>query len=115
MGRPIGRKTITVLTAQKSMDPYSQELVDDWKLTPAESPPVTGCDVQQGTSREDLINRDGVLVAWTVFAPAGTQVTAYNRVRYNGDDYTVYGHPAEWDSHSGRIDYVEIVLQDWRG
>lgn len=114
MGRPIGRKSITVLTAQKSLDPYSQALVDDWKLTPSELP-VTGCDVQPGTTQEYLLGRDGVLVAWTVFAPAGTPVTAYNRVRYKGTDYEVYGHPAEQDSPSGRLDYVEIVLKDWRG
>lgn len=114
MGRPIGRKTITVLTAQTSPDPYSQEQVADWSLPPAEVE-VKGCEVEPGTTQEYLLNRDQVLVAWTVFAPAGTQVNAYNRVRYNGTDYTVYGHPAEWDSPSGRLNYVEIVLQDWRG
>ncbi|MDN4645363.1 hypothetical protein [Arthrobacter sp. PsM3] len=114
MGRPIGRKSITVLTAQKSLDPYSQEPVDDWTLPPAETT-VTGCEVEPGTTQEYLLNRDQVLVAWTVFAPAGTQVSTYNRVRFNGNVYTVYGHPAEWDSPSGRLNYVEIVLQDWRG
>lgn len=114
MGRPIGRKTVTVLTAQKSLDPYSQELVDDWTLPPAEVV-VGGCEVEPGTTQEYLLNRDQVLVAWTVFAPAGTVINAYNRVRFNGNDYNVYGHPAEWDSPSGRLNYVEIVLQDWRG
>lgn len=115
MGRPLGRKTITVLTAQQTQDPYSQELKDDWSLPPAAEVDVRGCEVEPGTTQEYLLNRDQVLVAWTVFAPAGTQVSAYNRVRYNGEVYTVYGHPAVWDSPSGRLDYVEIVLQDWRG
>lgn len=114
MGRPIGRKTIEVLTAQKTTDPYSGEPVDDWTQTPS-TVTVKGCDVQPGTTQEYLLNRDNVLVAWTVFAPVGTQVTAYNRVRFNGTVYTVYGQPAEWDSTSGRLNYVEIVLQDWRG
>lgn len=114
MGRPLGRKSITVLTAQKSADPYSGDPVDDWALPPTEIL-VKGCDVQPGTTQEYLLNRDQVLVAWTVFAPPGTQVTSYDRVRYNGTVYTVYGHPAEWDSPSGRMDYVEIILQDWRG
>jgi hypothetical protein len=114
MGRAIGRKTIEVLTAQQTQDPYSQELVDDWTLEPS-AVTVTGCEVEPGTTQEYLLNRDQVLIAWTVFAPAGTAVTTYNRVRYNGNVYTVYGHPAEWDSPSGRLNYVEIVLQDWRG
>lgn len=114
MGRPLGRKTITVLTPQKTADPYSGEQVDDWSQPPTEVL-VKGCQVEPGTTQEYLLNRDEVLVAWTVYAPAGTQVTTYNRVRYNGSVYTVYGHPAQWDSASGRLDYVEIVLQDWRG
>jgi len=114
MGRPLGRKTITVLTPQKTADPYSGDLVDDWTQPPAEVL-VKGCQVEPGTTQEYLLNRDQVLVAWTVYAPPGTQVNTYNRVRYNGTVYTVYGHPAQWDSPSGRIDYVEIVLQDWRG
>jgi hypothetical protein len=114
MGRPLGRKSITVLTPQKSADPYSGAQVDDWALTPTEVL-VKGCQVEPGTTQEYLLNRDQVLVAWTVYAPPGTQVTAYNRVRFNGTVYTVYGNPAQWDSPSGRIDYVEIILQDWRG
>jgi len=51
MGRPLGRKTITVLTPQKSADPYSGEQVDDWSLPPAEVL-VKGCDVQPGASQE---------------------------------------------------------------
>ena len=114
MGRPLGRKSITVLTPQKTADPYSGEQVDDWSQPPTEVL-VKGCDVQPGASQEYLLNRDSALVAWTVYAPPGTQVTTYSRVRYNGTVYTVYGHPADWESASGRIDYVEIILQDWRG
>jgi len=114
MGRPLGRKTITVLTPQQSTDPYSGEPVDDWTLPPTELL-VKGCEVEPGTSQEYLLSRDQVMVAWTVYAPAGTPVTAYSRVRFNGVVYTVYGQPAQWDSPSGRIDYVEIILQEWRG
>lgn len=114
VGRPMGRKTITRLRALTVTDPYSQAATLDWSQAPAELD-VTGCEVQPGTTQEYLLSRDQVLVAWTVFAPAGTDVTEYDRVRFNGRAYTVYGHPAEWDSPSGRMNYMEIVLQDWKG
>lgn len=114
MPRGLGRKSITVLTAQQSTDPASGVLVDDWTLPPT-GVVVNGCDVQPGTTQEYLLSRDQVLVAWTVYAPRGTVVTAYNRIRFNGITYTVYGQPAQQESPSGRIDYTEIVLQDWRG
>lgn len=112
--RPIGRLSITRLRAKTVTDPYSQTSELDWTQPPDELL-VKGCDVQPGTTHEYLLQRDQVLVAWTVFAPPGTDVTEYDRVRYNGDIYTVYGHPAPWASPSGRLDYLEIVLQDWRG
>lgn len=110
--RPIGRKTITVQRAPLVTNDYGDQ-VRDWS-NPVETV-VKGCDVQPGTTQEYLINRDQVTVAWTVYAPPGTDVTEYDRVVFNGTAYEVDGHPAQWDSYSGRQDYVEIILKDWNG
>lgn len=112
MGRPLGRKSITVQRGTRVMDPYGDETLS-W-ATPTETL-VKGCDVQPGTTSEYLINRDNVTVAWTVFAPPLTDVTEFDRVLFNNRVYEVDGHPAQWDSFSGRQDYLEIVLKDWSG
>jgi hypothetical protein len=113
MGRPLGRKTITVERAPRVVNTYG-DTVPDWSGTLTQTV-YTGCDVQPGTTQEYLIGRDNVLVAWTVFRAGPIDVTEFDRVLFNGRTYEVYGHPAEWDSYSGRQDYTEIVLKDWSG
>lgn len=113
MGRPLGRKTITVQRAPKVVNDYGDTVLD-WSGVLVETV-VTGCDVQPGTTQEYLIGRDNTLVAWTVFAARNVDVTEFDRVVYLGRVYEVYGHPAQWDSFSGRQDYTEITLKDWSG
>jgi len=113
MGRPLGRKQITIQRAPRSQNVYG-DTVPDWAGTLTETV-VRGCDVQPGTTQEYLIGRDNTLVAWTVFVPGRVDVTEFDRVVFSGRTYEVYGHPAEWDSYSGRQDYTEIVLKDWSG
>lgn len=113
MGRPLGRKTITIQRAPRMTSTYGDN-VPNWSGTLVQTV-VTGCDVQPGTTQEYLIGRDNVLVAWTVFAPRNVDVTEFDRVLFNGRTYEVYGHPAQWDSYSGRQDYTEITLKDWSG
>lgn len=113
MGRPLGRKSITVQRAAQVMNVYG-DMVPDWSGAPSETV-YAGCDVQPGTTQEYLIGRDSTLVAWTVFRAGTVDVTEFDRVIFNGRTYEVYGHPAEWDSYSGRQDYTEITLKDWAG
>jgi hypothetical protein len=113
MGRPLGRKSITVQRAPLVQNPYG-DTVPDWSGTLTQTV-YGGCDVQPGTTQEYLIGRDNVLVAWTVFRAGVLDVTEFDRVLYNGRVYEVYGHPAKHDSFSGRQDFTELVLKDWSG
>ena len=115
MTRLGGRESITILRAQTSTDPYSQAQTIDWSLPPARTV-VYGCTVEPGASTEYLINRDYVEVAFTVDAPKGTDVTALDRVEYNGTTYEVFTEPKIWNySPSGRLDYVEVMLKERKG
>jgi hypothetical protein len=111
MGRPLGHDTITVQRAQTSTDPYSQELAPDWSLPPTETD-VPGCDFQPGASTEYLIGRDFSEIGGTVFAPTGTDVTAYDRILFKGTVYDVDGEPEVWP---GRLGYVGIHLKVRKG
>lgn len=113
MGRPLGRKSITVQRAPLVMNTYG-DTVPDWSGTLTQTA-YAGCDVQPGTTQEYLIGRDNVLVAWTVYRAGAIDVTEFDRVLFAGRVYEVYGHPAKHDSYSGRQDFTEITLKDWAG
>lgn len=107
-----GRTTVHVVRAQLILDGHNNE-VRDWQN--ATRTPVPHCYVEPGTSQEDLVNRDEVLIAWTVFAPPGTDVLATDRVEHRGVDYEVFGEPAPMEGFTGRLDHTVISLQKWEG
>jgi hypothetical protein len=57
-------------------------------VTPRESSPQVGGPEQQA--------RDTVVVGWTVYAPAGTDVRTTDRVQIRGMDCDVTGEPGNW-------------------
>lgn len=112
MMRRLGKTTIQIVRAPLITDAHNNQ-IPDWAN--ATRTPVTGCYVEAGTTQEDLVNRDEVRVAWTVFAPAGVDVVATDRVEHAGVDYEVVGAPAPMESFTGRLDHTVIALQKWEG
>ena len=87
-------ETVEVLSSSSTTDAYNNT-VEDW-TTPTETP-VEDVGVEPRPSTED--NRDArnaVTSGFTLYMPAGSVVTAKNRIRVRGDDYAVDGEPAEW-------------------
>lgn len=111
-GRKPGRDTITVVRAPITTDAHNNDR-RDWAA--ATETVVEGCEVQPQGSQENLVNQDQVLIAYKVFAPAGTDVKATDRVKYDGETFEVFGHPGAWKTRGGRLDYVAISLVDWKG
>lgn len=90
---PFG-ETVQVLSSSSTTDAYNNT-VEDW-ATPTETA-VADVAVEPRPSTED--NRDArnaVTSGFTLYMPAGSVVTAKNRIRVRGDDYAVDGEPAEW-------------------
>lgn len=108
----LGRDTITILRAPLERDGHGN---DKRNWSAAAETPVTGCDAQPVGSQETLVNEDQVLLSYKVYAPAGTDVVATDRVSYGGTTYDVFGEPERWRSRSGRLDYVLVTLVNWRG
>lgn len=75
---------------------------------------IRGCDIQPGATQEDLQNRDGALVQWTVFAPGHPDVRATDDGEYRGVDYSVEGMPAPWPG-SPAVKHTVIMLKAWEG
>ena len=86
-------ETITRLRAPKASDPYSQTAQEpDW--THAAEVDIAGCVVYPAaTTAAEVydVGRDKLMQILTLLAPAGTDLTAYDRVRVRGQVYEVTG------------------------
>lgn len=94
----------------------------DWQGDPAGSATetdVTGCMVEpagsqggQASSREaNSSGGDTVITTAQLFAPAGTDILATDRVRWRGDVYAVDGKPDKWHDDTGAEDHVLARLR----
>lgn len=90
-------ETVTRLRAGTTTDPYSGEPVEDWSA-PTELD-VVSLFVEPRPSQEPVQDaRNAVTSGFTVGLPAGTDVTARDRLRVRGVVYRVLGEPADWRS-----------------
>lgn len=107
------RKTITVVHPGVLIERGKE--VPDWSTDAVTRTPVTGCSVQPGNGGRDLDHRDGVMAAYTVFAPPGTDIEGTCRVELPGKSgqFILLGEPMDQD-HGLRVDHVMFALQRWR-
>lgn len=111
MGRPIGIVQIGVKRAPMKSTPKGDRR--DWANAVVTT--VKGCDIVPGSTQELLINRDEVIVAWTVLAPINTDINAYDRVVFNGNEYEIVGDPMPYVTPSRRLDHLVVLIQKWSG
>jgi hypothetical protein len=50
----------------------------------------------------------------TAYAPEGSDVKAGDRIKYDGNVYTITGDPRIWIG-ANRCSHVQLNLQRWRG
>lgn len=89
---------------------------DDWD-NPEPVRTIEGCLVSPGVSIEDNDRQDAQQVAYTVLAPAGTDILTTDKVEVElepGLDLAVYGRPKRIPSPTGRLDHLQIELQEWK-
>ena len=51
----------------------------------------------------------------TLYAPAGSDIKAGDRIEYGGKTYTIDGDPREWKSPTGVVSTVQCPLKEWEG
>lgn len=71
---------------------------------------VAGCSVQPDASSELTDGRDAITTGLRAWLPAGTDVLATDRVRYDGELYAIDGRPSRWVDLDGVEDHVELRL-----
>lgn len=86
---------------------------DDWgnRTGSDTETPVTGCSVQPGAGTESTDQGDLLITNLTVFCPPGTDVTAADRMRWQGTVYEVDGSPDAWHDQGGGGSHVQVQLK----
>lgn len=89
-------ETVTRLRAPLVTDRYGSQ-VRDWANATRTDIPGGGL-APRPAGEEDGQGREGVIIGWTWFAPAGTDILATDRVEVRGEVHQVDGEPADWRS-----------------
>lgn len=102
--------TVTRLRAPNSTGPDGAEIPGDWDNTPDEALDKTDypCEFQPLSSTENVVAQQRVESTHRAFLPAGADVLATDRLRFNGVDYQVDGDPERWRIR-GREHHIEVL------
>lgn len=76
---------------------------------------INNCSVQPSSTSLSQDGRVlGVQDGLTVYAQAGIDVAAGDRIQYGGNVYTINGDPLDWPA-AGTLQHIQLNLQRWRG
>ena len=88
-------------------------VIPDWNNSTVLA--IDHCLFQYGTSILDQDGRVlGIQDGATVCAPVDADIKAGDRIRYDGDIYTIDGRPLVW-KNVGRLDHMKLNLRRWSG
>lgn len=110
----IARQVITILRPVTVLD-HNVE-VPDWNQPPAETVTVPGCSVQPTGGSEDRARQDELSVTFSVWAPVGTTVGAFDRVLVDSypEPLRLVAEVQVWAVNQ-RLDHVVLDFGAWKG
>lgn len=120
MGISFKNQTIVILKPNYVTE--RGDSIEDW--TSPTRINQSGCRVQprvrdevyfSGTNDSGGVSRNAVVRAFVVFAPYDTPVTEYDKVEYEGRQYSVEGSVRPWRSVTGDLAHVEFVIEEVAG
>lgn len=109
-----GERVIRVRPRRTTTDRYGAT-VADWSTTTRAS--LTGCSLSpRGESEDTTGGRQGVIVGYTLYAPAGADIRPTDRIEARGETFEIDGEPGDWRSpYSRRVVGVELALRRVEG
>lgn len=89
---------VTRVRAGQVADPYSGGTVETWDEGQVSKLDMTTLAPPEPRPSSEPVQdaRNAVVSGWTLYLPAGSDVTALDRMRVRGVDYPVQGEPAVW-------------------
>lgn len=114
MGIPISFATKTVERVRPTEVDDRGNVHRDY-TNPESVIPIEGCIVQPMTGGENDENRSAVMRQLSIQLPAGADVSEFDHIRYKGRDYEIVGDDQDWESPTGALDHVNLLVQRWEG
>lgn len=106
--------SVTRVRPQTTTDAHNPVAAVDWTLTPVSST-LTGCRFQPVSTSEDLRLREGVEVNARLLGPLDLDLTAQDRIVFDGLTYEVVGEPLNHRGPVGNVAHVEVLLRRFDG
>lgn len=113
IGGLAARHTLTRLRVP-AVDDGRGNVQPDWTAAPEETA-LPGWAVDAGSTVEDLVNRDGAEVSFTVRGPADADVRSTDRIRFAGVDYEIDGGVRRQPGASAATSHMILLLTRWEG
>ena len=89
-------------------------IVPDWTKSTSEN--ITGCSMQPAATALSQDGRVlGISEGYTGYFPPGTDITAGDKIQFDGNDYQIIGEPRPWKSPTGRVTHIQAQLERWSG
>lgn len=101
-------ETVDVLRQTPTTDRYGNVVAGEWTPTSVDGCAVLPPPVQIAATAETTDNRDHVASIRVLFAPAGTDVVATDRVQHGDTVYDVDGDPS---IYPGVLSHLEANLR----
>lgn len=103
-------QTVTRLRAGVETDRYGNQ-VPSWDA--ASTLDISGCSLQPSDSSEIVADQQTTVSLWRLYAPAGADILATDRIRYAGVTYDVSQAPRIWPDPflAGAGDHMEVTLK----
>lgn len=108
-------QTVTIVRAGTTGDRYNPAAArPDWS---AATRTTAQAIIEQEASSEALGSRDTVTSAWRLFTLPGVDIdlTAYDRIEWNGRTLEVDGAPAKVTGRGGSVHHIEARLREVTG
>ena len=89
--------------------------VPDWSAQAVTELTIKGCSVQPlATSLSQDGRVLGVSEQLTAYLPEGSDVKAGDRIKFNGEVYTINGEPKTWTA-ARNLSNIQLILTRWEG
>ena len=89
--------------------------VPDWSADAVSELTIKGCSVQPGAT---TLSQDGRVLGiseqFTAYLPESSDVQAGDRIRFDGEVYTIDGEPKKWTA-ARSLSNIQLTLKRWEG
>ena len=89
--------------------------IPDWSPDKVTELTITGCSIQPAATSATFDGRVlGISEQLTAYLPEDADVKAGDRIKFDGEIYTINGEPKKWTA-AARLSNIQLNLIRWKG